>query len=947
MAFERTRETVLSAYNSATGYVVSAGHAIHDLFINVLSDLMSPIDDRLSEIETALTLNSSMTHDQAKAFADRLGINTVTDSGKAIVNLVLTLSSSEDDVSISAGQAFTTESGLRFLAMESYLFDASLMTYDGRYYITPTFRVEAENVGAIYNVSAGQIDKSETTITNLVFVTNPEPAYVLGSDGSSAAEIVQLIQDSISNRSLATAQGAMFLLRQTYQGVIQSILPIRKGDPEMTRDRIYDASQENITSYSPRDFKGKKTGDTNVVASVLMKGTVDGIGSGAPAIVFQGGLPVSLDAIPLVEATQENYQEIYADDLSSEFTHQPGLLFEEDMANSAAFTEQFFGGKNGSTVLSNQLGVAASLYNNTLVIGDNDADGVADGDLSASYVSRQGMTRNTGVILRGTFKTNDDGLSSRPLYVTNFKRRSVSGGMTNLAIDGYGMAIKVNKNSSGERISGPNLFIVDGSSADQDMEILGDRIIGNLGVESFVAATEMDIDVLAGTTYTYELHYDGEEVDRDGETVTVVTLNIYVWAGTDDSARPSAPTLTYGSYVPINLRTSVWTSDGGTYDFDGVGMGILSTDNFLWELGPMTVIKVDNTYPALLAGFDVEGMLDGSSMFEFTGIGSGFNDDVQQYGLSVKLLSDPDGTPTWVGPYDFSNVLGTMQNVNVNFKLADYKSATNYVWVLITSKYPAYFDVSRQFSAYVSMRYTRIYPERPFTSSGEKMDLYVTLTPDTDYSPETTGSVILDSPRSQYVMNSINGFNLPILRITSVDVVDENGDDVGIQLVLGDDYHLVSVDDSLAGSAKDERVLYLMPSATLYGRLKVSYTYAANISAMQELLDLDDRSGVSDIVVFHRSPKYIDVTMSLNYVPVTLESVIREYIYNAAVRVEAFDMVALASNLGVDYGSVSDILIEASQFKPSGEVETESSGNVISKERSEIFIPRSINLKTI
>jgi len=945
--FTRQREILKEKYKVATGTVLTVGHSIHDLFVNVMADLTDTIDDRLNAIESALTLNASVTHDQALPFAQRIGVDAVTLDGKSAVEVRIAVSSNETSVNIIAGDFFTTEAGLRFKAMYDYSFDSTMMTDQGGYYLCPPVRCEAELAGTVYNISAGLINYSERAITGLVYVTNPEPAYTLGTDGSSAEEITSLIKDSISNRSLTSIKGVSFFLRERFPGIISSILPIKKGDPEMIRDRIYDVSHSAVDTYVPRDFRGKRSGEVNVIKSVLYKGTANDVGTGKPVITWNAGVPTHIDSLPVVEATQEDYQALYANDMNTELLHEPGLIFEEDMADSANFVDRWFGGKNGSNVVNNQLGVMASLVNDKLVIGDIDADGVGNGNLGGSFVTKAAMAKTVGVIIKGTFETDDPGDKSRPLYITNFRRRSAVGGMDMLATDGYGIAIKVNKDSNGNPIVGPNLFITDNSSADQDMEIYGDKIIGDLGVETFVAATSMDIDVVANQVYSYELHYDGELVNEGGEMKMIVGLNVYIWAGEDDSFRPVEATLTHGSYTPINLRTSLWTTDGGTFDFDGIGMGVTSTNGYVWKMGGIKLIKVDNTYPVLLMGFDVENMLDGSAVLDLIATGSGFQSSIQQYGMSIKLLKDPDGTPLWVGPYSYSNVDGTLQNAQINFKMADYKSAANKVWALISSKYPAYYDVNRQFSANVSLRYVSIYPERPYMSSGEKLDMYMTLTPNSAYSPETSGSVTIASPGTSIDMSVSNGFNLPILRVTSIVVVDENGASLGITLVRNRDYVIVSSDDGLSGSVQDVKVIYLMPSATLYGRLQVNYRYAANISTMQALIDIDDRSGVSDIVVFHRRPKYINVAMSLNSVPATLETAIRQYIYEAQNRVESFDLVAIASNLGVDYGSISDMQLTSTMILPSGEVVVETSSDLISKTRTEIFIADAINLKTI
>ena len=114
---------------------------------------------------------------------------------------------------------------------------------------------------------------------------------------------------------------------------------------------------------------------------------------------------------------------------------------------------------------------------------------------------------------------------------------------------------------------------------------------------------------------------------------------------------------------------------------------------------------------------------------------------------------------------------------------------------------------------------------------------------------------------------------------------------------------------------------------------------------MQALIDNETVRGTrSDILLKQPRPKYVDVAFAATYNGSDFTDAIKDYIYGAAVKVRAYDLIALAAEYGVDSADLSSVVISYFQYDEDGNRLEGSSSDQITKTRTEVFIPNEITI---
>jgi hypothetical protein len=547
-----------------------------------------------------------------------------------------------------------------------------------------------------------------------------------------------------------------------------------------------------------------------------------------------------------------------------------------------------------------------------------------------SPVVQIALDQNEGCIVRGTFKiVDDDGTEARPFYITNFR----SNGDNPRAQDGYGLAVLLSPtNQEDIDANKPSLFLTDNNALADDLIIAGPTMHDDVIYENYLTGTNT-VSIVIDTEYTYELIYS-----RPASGSQAVALEARVWPSS--GGRPSPATLSYGAYVPMNVRSTNIKGEGQSLDATDFGFGVLQTGGFTWEVGPVDIVQSVSMYSMVLYKLDTSAFTGESVELMIGHRGYGSDAGTQTNKSMIKIVDfDTPASPVWEDV--FTNTTDIVAVERKVFDVDRYSDANDYMFVLLTAGYP--FDGANQINSIVETDYISISKNFTGYNVGSKVDVYIHKV-SASFAPESEDYIDFMSVSGRIALNATNSFKMPITRIENVEILTGGGAPTGTYLTEYNDFRMVSNAPEEDGSVRENKILLLSNFAQVYN-LRVRYKYVSDFDTMQAYVDSDSARGVrSDILLKHPQIKYIDVTFTAGYSGTDLIDAIKEYIYEAKTAVRSFDIIALAVEYGVASGSVSSMSLDAEYYDSDGNLKTETDPDEITKTRIQVFVPNTITI---
>lgn len=989
------------AFLESAGYDMRDGSAISTMFVNRLSDYIQPVLDLINKILGALNVNLDSDYltfydIMAHAFLSERDIGS-----RATGNVIFGFDE-QKLIEIPSGGIVYTGSGLEYQISRKYTFAANQLTLVGGVYYTPSVSVEASLAGTSYEIGAREITGTLMTLSGLVDMYNPT-AFTGGADAEDNTALIQRLKDSQSARTLSNYPGIRYVLSQAYSALIYKMTLVGAGDSEMTRDKVYAETVNNGIVYDRVDFARKIAASIAEERSIAYRGlaydtmepviSVDGgniasvaevtteltqeqyitingedanlLTSGADEILSEdwsrdadtsdstpwdvsetnaeewrkyaeyitvgsgqliiGAAAISKNLTTLHEILKESVrkiQQFYSESLNLDGNAELKALLDAAIRTAGPQEKQSSGGVvTGTPIYTEFLSYINGIVEKELLEDPDFKINATKTNLSP--VVQLAIDQNEGIIIRGTFKiVDDDATKARPLYVTNYR----SHGDNPKAQDGYGMVVMTNIESGR-----PNLFISDNNAIVDDLLIAGIQIFDDIIYENYLAGTEITIDV--NTEYSYELVYSKPAVGSQA-----IALEVRVWA--TSGSRPGVATLSYGAYVPMNVRTANIKGEAQSLEATDFGFGILQTGGFTWNVGPVEIVQSVAMYSMLLYKLDVT-IFSGESVELMIGHrGYGSNAGTQTNKSIVKIMDcNVPATPVWEDV--FTNLTGTLAFERKVFDVDRYSDANNYMFVLLTTGYP--FDGSNQINSVVDTDYISISKNFIGYNVGSKVDVYIQKI-SSSHAPESEDYVDFMNVSGRIALSTANGFSLPLTKIEDVEILDGGGAPTGVYLNEYDNFRMISNSPEEDGSTRENKILLLSNYAQIYN-LRVRYKYIASFNTMQEYVDSDSARGVrSDVLLKHPQILYINVTFTAGYSGTDLINAIKQYIYEATTAVRSFDIIALAVDSGVGSGSVSSMLLEATYYDSDGNLNTVTDPDEITKTRIQVFVPDTITI---
>jgi len=990
-----SEEMLTEAYEESYGKGIRAGSAVYQLMIKQFAALLNPVITYISNILSALNIYLNSQYEKFYDILASVYLQERNPGQHALCSVRFGFNMAMY-VSIPSGTQVSTVNGLVFVVMRNYEFTGDQLTNINGNYYTPVVEASALSTGIEYNgLAAYSIINTTLSAAGLVDVFNPTPTYG-GVDRETNDELVQRIKSSISSRTLSTLCGIENIISNNFPNDVGDIKLISYGDDEMERDIVYATAGDGGAIYDREDFSRKIASSIIECRSIALKDLNDSLSpeitmSAGKAAVPNFNVEYEQDDYYKINCADGNVLslssvDVFAEDwknadLVNDLT--PWLVSESNAyetvgqhASWRKYTDYVYVDRNNGLLLIGSEAVktnimlnntfssalitsvkdrlGANLANNAPLesalnsavtqhpqegrigwfssfsdyIGSIFSDVVLDRGIlttiqtknNYSPVIQVDLQENKGIIITGDFTIiDDDATNMRPLYITNFRNSAGNGTQGNpLAHDGYGIAIIRSTNTNI-----PNVFITDNNSLTDQAFIMRDyRYEGDV-FENYLAGRYLEIS--QNTHYRFEMIY--------GSSETGIPLEVRIWPYSE--LRPVAATLSYGAYVPMNLRETNIFGVPQTLNPIAFGFGIMRTDGFNWSIGPVKICSQENIYNQTLFKLDTT-MFSGNIvdlLLEYRGSGS--DNGVEKNGAIAKIIdfNDPEH-PVWETMSE--NNTADIQILRRQYAVERYSDADHYMFILASSKYR--HDYINNIPTKLDIGYVAIDKMYSGFHVGSCVDAYLQIK-STVCNPESEGTVDILNTSNIVQLNEQNGFISPITRVTRVQILSD-GEPIG-DLVEYTDYRVFIGNRLEAGSVRENKYLMLSDAVSAFD-LRITYRNVPRIAEIQSYIENQTirPSGV-DILVKTKRLKFIKLTLVSSYKGADLIEALRNYIYETK-KIQATQIALLTYQYGEV--SVSNINIECYYYDVDGNKITASSSLELERSDIETFIPETITI---
>jgi len=283
------------------------GSAINDLVVFPIASMLEPYEAvHEANIQKAMINSSGLSEDDLDIIASNFFIER--ESGTKATGNVRIYFSSKKNITIPVGSRFKSKSGLIYKATKTRYVTADAMGLERYpYYSSNDIPVEAEEMGDVYRVDAGEITEwvdrttSYQAVTNIVAITG-------GVDKETNAELYDRLLVSQNVQAATSTGGINKVLINNYPNV-QNVGIVGAGDTLMIRDLNYDRGQ--LENYNKIDFNGCKQWQhwAPYNKSVIMMGK-----TGSDPYTVSGVYDFPVPSVFLQEVTDDMYLGVYAED---------------------------------------------------------------------------------------------------------------------------------------------------------------------------------------------------------------------------------------------------------------------------------------------------------------------------------------------------------------------------------------------------------------------------------------------------------------------------------------------------------------------------------------------------------------------------------------------------------------------------------------------------------
>ena len=385
------------------------------------------------------------------------------------------------------------------------------------------------------------------------------------------------------------------------------------------------------------------------------------------------------------------------------------------------------------------------------------------------------------------------------------------------------------------------------------------------------------------TTYNFELLLSPPTATAVNADASAVELRL--WEAGENAVRPGSPTLSYGSYIPLAVRSG----HAGRTHF---GMGAYDTDGLArWTVGNIKIDSIAPTRPHYLFRFDGVDFTE-SDLFRarVRGRAQGQDGNSQAWGMTLRAWHAQDSQWTTVATSTESTVMTLLSDP---LDVGDYRDDEGYIWAMVSGDHP--WGLSQEASMEVSD--ASIYDDGiQGLHLGGKADVYVR-----SYTATRSASADLSDVPALVSINDANGFSGPIARIDAIYRLTGSGLPTGTPLEEGSDWALTSVDRHSRYSEYENLTLSFAPDVQ-GADLRVFYQHFQHIGDIQRFFESpDQRSATADLRCRAFIPAFVATTVYASGYTITDDAMRRslvDFVNALSNRLEVSDLIDEVYRLG-------------------------------------------------
>jgi hypothetical protein len=480
---------------------------------------------------------------------------------------------------------------------------------------------------------------------------------------------------------------------------------------------------------------------------------------------------------------------------------------------------------------------------------------------------------HAGIVVEGTFETDDDTADGRLSYVTVLRDANSMD-----PANGYGFAWMKGDGSK------YNIYLVDNSALANDLFINKENVVNPQGENAWKAATKKALTI--NTRYSYKL-----EIGVD------YSMSLKIWA--TSGSEPLVPTVSCGA--PASLPAA-----SGSH----FGFGVLGTHNNQWYYGGIKVTTSSGIHTASLFQLKAHAAdfpNDSNITIDYYGYGHDGVEASTNWGLSAFIRKKVGGVWTWVevGTNTASDVTDrVLTKISTSFDVTtDYRDTGECIYVLVTSTY-ASTEVTEVSTYYISLTNTT----QEGIHTGGCADIYINDTSKILLAENTISNI-----SGSIALSAANGFYVPLHSIVQVQTALS-----GDALAVNSDWVLESTAGlAYAYSTLENPQLVFNPTLIDYS-IRVLYRHYQSGTAIQALLDSPENrySGTSNLAKC--MPPAIVTINTLDYrgTPsvATMRSKLEDYINGASTTITLDDILNTLYANGASWVDVVNADISVTQY---------------------------------
>ena len=516
----------------------------------------------------------------------------------------------------------------------------------------------------------------------------------------------------------------------------------------------------------------------------------------------------------------------------------------------------------------------------------------------APVLTRQ-LDQNTGIEVRGQFKTDDSSTYGEMSYITVLRQ-----GKYPIPHDGFGLAWK---KGDGTKY---NVYLVDNATMQEEVYALNEMIVQDAGINNFLVAGKRILSI--NTWYKFKIKILANYATRiwvvDDDSVDWTDLNNSPY---DNDTNPEGYIVDRGGQVASEATSAYVPISQGTY----FGIGVAETQNSQWWYKNIIIASIADAYPMALFQLELPGQHfgDGSQAhLYYKGYGQWNAEAPFDNGLSLYVWNVT--TEAWeLAGTNTAESTSENQDKEINYTLADITDYKDTVWGVDYLNVLA-FTTEADETAKLRTHFVSI--DNTFPSGihqGNMLDIYIHAP---DRMKTTTNTIA--SVTNSIMLTTTNGFNLPIQEITQVSETLS-----GNLLTRNVDYTISLGTVGNAWSTRANQAIIFDPA--LGGiSVNVTYNYYIDGTTLQTFIENDTvRNAGADNLIKLIPPAVIEIeTLSYRDGPAQedLKTRVATWINTLGnnTTFEITDLINYLYTLGVSYVNLDTLVINVRRYDTTG-----------------------------